>query len=224
MKGKNMSKKLAMIHTVIGIAQSLETLANRLMPKVEIIHIVNEAILKNLMKKAALDAETVRSVSALATEAQRAGADAILITCSSISPCAEVARKLVSIPVFKIDEPMAVGAVRRWKKIGVAATVKTTLAPTVDLIRQKAKKKNKKISIKPVLCKGAFEALMKSDAKRHDEIVRAELLKLSKKVEGIVFAQASMARVADAISGLKVPVLSSPVSGLKQVKKHWGIK
>lgn len=215
-----MAKKLAMIHTVVGIAKMLEERARKLMPDVEIINIVNDALLKILMQKGALDSQIKRAVCMLVLEAEKAGADAVLLTCSSISPCADVARELVSIPVFRIDEPMAGDAARRFRRVGVAATVRTTLAPTAELIKRKAELMKKKVFIKPVLCKGAFEALMRGDTKKHDKIVTGEIAKLSEKVDVIVLAQASMARLQDSIKGITVPVLSSPESGLKQVKKY----
>ncbi|HOW00781.1 MAG TPA: glycoside hydrolase family 130 protein, partial [Rhodoglobus sp.] len=52
----------------------------------------------------------------------QAGAVALQCTCSSISPCIDTARLVVSIPALKVDEPMVNKAISMGKRIGVAAT------------------------------------------------------------------------------------------------------
>jgi len=41
---------------------------------------------------------------------------------------------MVGIPVVRVDEPMAEKAVQTGTRIGVAATLATTLKPTTELI------------------------------------------------------------------------------------------
>src|SRR5258708_7372401 len=59
---------------------------------------------------------------------------------------------------------------------------------------------------------GAFEALMSGDAPRHDATVARALQELSSRVDVIVLAQASMARVVDGLTPEErgVPILASP--------------
>ena len=56
--------------------------------------------------------------------AHEAGADAVMVTCSSIGPGVEVARQLLDLPIFRIDEAMAESAVNVGTRIGVAATLR----------------------------------------------------------------------------------------------------
>jgi hypothetical protein len=92
------------------------------------------------------------------------------------------------------------------------ATLPTTLEPTADLIQRRAAKAGKKITLTSRLCEGAFDALMSGDGAKHDAMVAAALKELSKQVEVIVLAQASMARVVDGLSAAdkRVPILASP--------------
>ena len=62
------------------------------------------------------------------------------------------------------------------------------------------------------LCVGAFEALVAGDAEKHDAIVGAALRELSTQVDVMLLAQASMARVVDALAPAdrRVPILASP--------------
>jgi Asp/Glu/hydantoin racemase len=73
-----------------------------------------------------------------AASAQEAGADYILFTCSSIGPAVETAATLTGVPVLRVDQPMADKAVQTGKRIGVIATLSTTLNPTSDLVRRRA--------------------------------------------------------------------------------------
>lgn len=92
------------------------------------------------------------------------------------------------------------------------ATLRTTLEPTADLIRRRAESAGKKIELTSKLCEGAFEALMSGDGVAHDAKVAVALKELSREVDVIVLAQASMARVVDALKPeeKRVPILASP--------------
>jgi aspartate/glutamate racemase len=150
--------------------------------------------------------------------AEDMGADLILNACSSVREAADVGARLVSVPVAKIDTAMAGHAVSAASRIGVAATVQTTLDPTASLIEQTAREMGKSVSVTRKLCEGAFPALLAGDGARHDEIVSRSLIDLAKTVDLIVLAQVSMGRVADALGDeVSVPVLTSPRLGMQQV-------
>jgi len=106
---------------------------------------------------------------------------------------------------------MAAEAVRIGGRIGVAATLRTTLDPTMELLRDTAARTNRQVELVPVLSEGAFEAVVAGDTARHDQLLTASLSNVMKSVDVIVLAQASMARMA---SQLPVnggpPILSSP--------------
>lgn len=134
------------------------------------------------------------------------------MTCSSIGPAVEAAAKLIGVPVLRVDQPMADKAVQTGRRVGVIATLRTTLEPTADLISRRAQKAGKQIELISKLCEGAFDALMSGDAATHDAKVTSALKQLSKQVDVIVLAQASMARVVETLSpeNKRVPILASP--------------
>ena len=151
--------------------------------------------------------------------AESAGADVILVTCSSIGVAIETAATLATVPVIRVDQAMADEAVQIGNKIGVIATLPTTLEPTSDLVRRRAELAGKNATITSKLCEGAFEALMSGDAEKHDEMVAKALKELMKEVDVIVLAQASMARVVDGLSVEEklVPILASPAIAMKKL-------
>ena len=151
--------------------------------------------------------------------AELAGADLILVTCSSIGAAVEAAAELTSVPVLRVDQPMADLAVKTGKRIGVIATLPTTLGPTSDLVKRRAAILGKEIELTSKLCEGAFEALMGGQPEIHDEMVAKALIELSAKVEVIVLAQASMSRVVDGLQeeDKTVPILASPTLAIQHI-------
>jgi Asp/Glu/hydantoin racemase len=143
--------------------------------------------------------------------AQDAGASVMLFTCSSTSPAIDIARRLVDIPILKIDDPMAERAVELGRRIGVVCTTKSTQGPSENLIRSHAAKKGKPVEIASVLQSDAYEARLAGRQDRHDAIVTNAALHLADTCDVIVLAQASLAHLAQTLQGrLSVPVLSSP--------------
>jgi Asp/Glu/hydantoin racemase len=152
--------------------------------------------------------------------AHEGGADAVMVTCSSIGPAIPVARNVYDFPILRVDEAMAAEAVRTGERIGVAATLNTTLEPTVALLKEKAAEQRRNIQVVERLCEGAFEKVLSGDTDGHDRIVSQALLELAERVDAIVLAQASMARVSNALpeGAVRVPVLSSPELAVKQAR------
>jgi len=151
------------------------------------------------------------------SSAEDSGADYILVTCSSIGAAVEKAAETANIPVLRVDQPMADLAVQTGKRIGVIATLQTTLEPTADLVKRRATLAGKEIELTSRLCEGAFEALMSGDAAKHDTLVASALRELSKEVDVILLAQASMARVVDTLNEADkiIPIIASPPTAIK---------
>jgi Asp/Glu/hydantoin racemase len=121
--------------------------------------------------------------------------------------------------VLRVDEPMAEQAIRTGKRIGVIATLPSTLEPTAALIKSKAAAAGKAIELSAQVVDGAFEAVISGDGAKHDDLVGAALRDMATKVDVIVLAQASMARVVDALPREQkpVPILSSPRSAVEHL-------
>lgn len=205
-------KTLGLIHTSATLVPVFAELCAKYLPQVKTFNIVDDSLIKNTIACGELTPATSKRVINYAGSAQEAGADYILFTCSSIGPAVEMAASLSNVPVLRVDQPMADKAVQTGKRIGVVATLSTTLEPTSDLVRRRAIAAGKQIEMVSVLCEGAFAALMSGDTATHDKMVGDALKKLSKEVDVILLAQASMARVVDTLdeADKKVPILASP--------------
>lgn len=209
-----MAKTLALIHTSATLVPVFQELvATYLGDKdLKVFNIVDDSLIKNTIERNKLTEDTSRRVVNYVGSAEAAGADYVMVTCSSIGPAVEASEMLTGIPVLRVDRPMADLAVTMGTKIGVVATLPTTLEPTSDLVLRRAAAQGKKIELTSKLCEGAFEALMGGKPEVHDEKVAAALKELAQTVDVIVLAQASMARVVEQLeeADKKVPILASP--------------
>jgi Asp/Glu/hydantoin racemase len=151
--------------------------------------------------------------------AQSMGAELILNACSSVGEATDLLRGMIRTPIVKVDEAMAEQASTIGSRIGVVATVSTTLEPTVRLIEKKAAEHGRNADVVKRIAEGAFDALLAGNTARHDEILRQAIVELADEVDVVVLAQVSMARLIPALGALRVPVLSSPRSGVEAVTR-----
>lgn len=186
---------------------------------------VDESLIQETMRAGTLLKSTTRRLANQIASAEAAGADAVLVTCSSIGPAARVAQQLFDMPVLRIDDAMAEAAVHDANVIGVLATLRTTLDPTLALLREKAQEAGREVTLIECLCEDAFPAILSGDAARHDAIVGKALLEDLQGVDLIVLAQASMARAVASLQpgALRVPVLSSPELAVLRARQALGL-
>lgn len=205
-------KRICFVHTVNGLVEMFTTLSRELIPGARLCHIVDETLIQRVLAAGGLTPAIHRRVAEHAEAAEQNGASVIQLTCSSISPCADTVRQMVSVPLLKVDEAMVETAVGKYRKVGIIATAPTTLKPSTELVFQKASGRGDSIEVVSVLCEGAFDAFLAGRVDEHDRIVRGRLLDLMGKVEAVLLAQASMKRIADALEEKErtAPVLSSP--------------
>uniref|UniRef100_UPI0035CAE0CD aspartate/glutamate racemase family protein n=1 Tax=uncultured Sphingomonas sp. TaxID=158754 RepID=UPI0035CAE0CD len=211
---------LGLIHNSPMLAPVFNEIAARLIPDVRILHFVDESTIKNTIAAGYLEKATMRRVINLVGSTFDAGCDVALVTCSSIGAAVDMAAALYDQPVLRVDRPMAEKAVASGTRIGVVATLSTTLDPTVELIRRVAAEQGKAVEIVAHVCEGAFAAVMAGDGATHDRIVGAALTETMQGMDVIVLAQASMARVVAALpaGAVSAPVLSSPELGIAHAR------
>jgi aspartate/glutamate racemase len=207
-----LKRRLGLLHTSATLVPVFEQLCKARLPGVSVFNLVDDSLIKDAIAHGQLRPITARRVVQHVAAAEDAGADFIMVTCSSIGRAVETAAGLASVPVLRVDRPMADHAVATASRIGVIATLPTTLEPTADLLRRRAAAARKDIELSSRLCEGAFDALMSGNAARHDALVATALEELAAQVDLIALAQASMARVVDGLptGSCRVPVLASP--------------
>lgn len=213
--------KVFAVHTALAMVEPVTQLFKEHLPEVKLNHIVDDSLIQEVIAHNTVTPAVAKRLLSCYHMAVDAGADLIFNTCSSIGEIAQMARHMVAIPILKIDDPMAADAVSRASRIGVLATLPTTLAPTVKLLQTMAFAQNKSIEIVEGLAEGAFQAVMSGDRDTHDNLILKASEAVAPKVDLIVLAQGSMARIQDKLEEItQKPVLSSPLSGTLGVKEY----
>ena len=151
-------------------------------------------------------------------QAAQDGADAVLNICSSVgevADCAQDAARYIGVPIVRIDEEMCRDAVRRGKRIGVMATLPTTLEPTKNTVKRVAREMNREITIVDSLVDGAFG--LDQDQFRALLLNNAEQIK--DQIDILLLCQGSMAYCEEYLEEkIGVPVVSSPRYGAAALK------
>ena len=212
--------QVAFVHTVAGLVPRFRELAAEVLPDAETFDIVDETLLREATAQGRVSLDVARRLFAHLAAAERHGADAIVVTCSSVGDVVDAARSFAKVPLVRIDQAMAEQAVEHGACIGVLATLHSTLGPTASLIRRSADAAGHSVEVRDAVCEGGFEALRGGETDRHDELVRDGLRDLLGWADVIVLAQASMARVVETLTAdeRRTPILSSPRLGMERVR------
>ena len=214
-------KTVVAIYTAmaIGLMNDIKQMVAEEIPGCRLINIADDSLIQDVIKANEVTPAVSRRLMDYYRAAEEAGADVILNTCSSIGEVADMGKKCARVPLVKIDDAMALKGVQMGERVGVIATLPTTLGPTVRLVQRKADETGKKITVVEGLAKGAFEALMSGKADEHDALILKTAREIAGQVDVIVLAQGSMAKMQDKLAKeTGKPVLSSPLLGVQEVR------
>ncbi|MET0862351.1 MAG: aspartate/glutamate racemase family protein [Microbacterium sp.] len=211
------AQRIAFLHTGAVVIAPVMELARTHLQGIATVNYLDDKIVADLGDDD-LAASVPDRLADLVDAARRAGADAVMLTCSSISHLAAPTAERVGIPVLRIDEAMADDAVATGARIAVLATLPTTLRPTLALIQERADLAGKSPTIVSEVVDGAFAAVSSGDRDTHDRLVAAAIERLAPGVDVVVLAQASMASAAEA-ADVSVPVLTSLVPGITRLSQ-----
>lgn len=212
--------RIAFVHTVSFLVEVFRKACEDHLPGVEVFHVLNESLLKDMLR----DGPSPRLADRIVRQALiavDAGADIVVATCSSTSPMMDIARSLSSVPILKVDEPMAEQAVASGTRIGLLCTASSTVAPSSALLNAKAASRRKPIEIVVSQVAGAYDALFAGKRELHDELVARAAAELAGACDVIVLAQVSLAHLRDAIADRTgKPVLASPPLLMERLKSE----
>lgn len=213
---------VGLLHTVPALATTFDDLVRAQAPDLRRIHVA-DAWLLDTARREGVTSTVERTVADHVRHLAARGADAVLVTCSSIGEAAELAASTVDPPVLRVDaamagEAVAVAAAARGR-IAVLATLPSTLGPTGRLVERAARGTAGPVEVTATVVDGAAEANDRGDRERVDDLVAEAVLHTDADV--IVLAQASMARAAARVD-VAVPVLSSPAGGVAALLRAVG--
>lgn len=212
------------VYTSRGNVEDFNKQFRKLLPDVRLINIVDDSVIPDIVAAGRVTPGVTKRLLHYFAAAESMRPDLILMTCSSAGEVVDLGRLTIdTVPLLRIDEPMAAEAVRSARRVGVLATLPTTLDPTVRLIRQQAARIGKEVEVVDGLAEGAYQILRQGQPERHDEMIIETAAKIAHRSDVFVLAQASMARVEAKIrERTGKPVLSSPEPCLLHIKSLFG--
>ncbi|MCS7056257.1 MAG: hypothetical protein NZM18_08835 [Thermoflexales bacterium] len=203
---------LTLFHTAASNVALFDTLLKQIAPDVPVQHVVDEAILHAVRDAGTVTPAVIERVRTVLTPILHQSS-LVLCTCSSIGGLAEQ----TGDRVMRVDRPMAERAVMLGRRIGIAATLQSTLAPTQALIHEVARQAGKPVETVTLFIPSAWSFMARGDADGYAREIAARLAEACAHdhFDVIVLAQASMAVAEPWCSQLPCPVLSSPRLGIE---------
>ena len=215
--------KVVLIHTSPVSLNDLKALFKEIIPEVEMVNIIDDSLLDEVKNNGKINANIISRMCAYVQVAKTLKPDLIFNQCSSVGEAFDIARKQADCKTLKIDEAMAEKAVSMGSKIGVVATVASTVKPSSNLVRTKALEAGKEVTVNEYLVDGALDILMSGDVDKHNELVIEAIKKAEAENDVVVLAQGSMTAIVPLLSDIKKPVLTSPRLAVERVKKELGL-
>ena len=214
-------KTLGIIHAVNLTIRAMQPFLERYIPDIEVMHVCDDTIQRDNIRAGVgvIPKRNYYKFAQYAHNLQEAGADMILLACSTFNYAAELARPMIDIPIMQIDRPMMELAVCQGRRVGLLATLSTTVPSSERLLRIVAAERKKEVEVITVLREEAFRAIQKGDTGTHNAILLEEIEKLSGQVDSIVMAQLSMSALAPHLTGTRVPVYDSGTTGFGRIRQ-----
>ena len=179
----------------------------------------NPSILQEANKIGYMTTSSIAKLVTMYCKAAEEKCDAILNVCSSVGEVADASQDLAKywgVPIVRIDELMCREAVKLGQKIGIMATLPTTLCPTKRTVERVAREMKRRVEIVDILVKDAFGL----DQEQFKERLSKSAEKIINNVDVIILAQGSMAYVEkDLTNKYKKPFLGSPRFGSIALKR-----
>jgi aspartate/glutamate racemase len=215
------AKTLGIIHAIHKTIRAMEPFIAKYVPDVEVVHLADDILQRDNIAAGVgiIPKRNYYKFAQYAHNMEEAGVDMILLACSTFNFAAELARPLINIPIAQIDRPMMETAVGCGKRIGLLATLATTVPSSERLLQICAREAGKEIVVTTVLRPEAFEAWGRGDIETHNAMLLEEIEKLSKEVDVIAMAQLSMSALAPFLQQTRVPVLNSGDTGFTRVRQ-----
>lgn len=215
------NKTLGIIHASHITITAMQPYLEKYLPEVQSMHLCDDTIQRDNIRAGVGVIPKVNyfKFAQYAHNLEEAGVDLILLACSTFNYAAELGRPLVNVPIMQIDRPMMEKAVRTGKRIGLLATLETTVPASARLLDIAAEEAGVHIEKKTVLCSEAFAAYAQGNIQQHNALLLGAIDALSKKTDCIVMVQLSMSALAPCLKETTVPVYNSGETGFMRVRE-----
>ena len=184
----------------------------------ELLTFTDPSILADVREAGYVTAAPAARLIGMYMQAVEKGADAIINLCSSVgevADCAQDAARYLGVPIVRVDEEMCREAVRLGKRVGVMATLPTTLTPTKNTVARVAREMGAHVELVDCLVDGAFGL----DQEQFKNRLKEAAAGIIDGVDVVVLAQGSMAYAEEVLrAAYGKPFLGSPRFGAAALK------
>jgi len=215
-------RKLGIIHAALITTRAVQKYIDEIIPEVEVVHWVDDTIQNTnfACEPGIVPRKNYAKFVTGALSQQEYGVDLILLACSTFNRAAEHARPMIDVPLLQIDRPMMDLAVQDGRRVGLLATVPTTVPASERLLRLAAAEAGREVEVHTRLCSEAFRVLKAGDPDKHNEMLLEEIGKLSDHVDAIVMAQVSMTALEPRLTSTRVPVYNSGRTAFNRIRTY----
>ena len=187
-------------------------------PEARIANLLDDALMPDLAADGRVTETMIGRFVDIGRYCVKAGADAILFTCSAFGPAIDECRRAVGIPVLKPNEALYEQLVAKDGSVSLLATFRPSIPAMLEEIAACAREKGTRVKVEPHLVDGALAALQSNRADEHNRLI-AELVARQNGCDVIAFAQFSMAQAAAlAATCTTKPILTTPDSAIKKLQ------
>ena len=222
-----MSQQVVFLHAAVPAIQPLAEYCKTHAPELNIVNLLDDGIQRHF-QAADDDAVFARLYEMLRTGIDDYGAQAALVTCSAASLAVmDRLSGAVSIPVIKIDVPMAHAAVQAARRVGILVSFAPTQPVTISILEEMARRQGREVTLIPRLVPDVLRLLNGGDKASHDHLMtEAAQALVAEGAEALVLAQVSMAHLGAPLETLlQIPVfesLSTSIAAVRSVPETTG--
>jgi len=200
------------LHTADAHVRTFRDLLTERDPDVAQQHIVDTGLL--LRARSAGLAAVGPSLADRLRRLVAEGADVVVCTCSTVGPEAKRVGAAMGLRVVRVDRPMAEAAVLAGRRIAVVSSLDEAAATVRPLLQECADATGRSVELVDVDCTDSWAAFEAGDlisyATGVADTVRRAVGAMTRPVDVVVLAQASMVAAGPLLRDLHVPVLTSP--------------
>lgn len=210
--------KVGIIHATTNAVPPLNDAFKELAPDTIVLNFVDEHLQYYANQIQGIDDKVYRDFVNMATTAQEAKVDAIIVACTVLTPIVDVVKPFITVPIIAVDYPMLSSAVKNYEKIGVVATNAPSGPATKAQLENIAKELGKEIMVETEINTQAMTELKAGNIDEHNRLNALAASELKKRgCEVIILAQITQASAEEEVRKLDLPVLTSPKEAVRAV-------
>ena len=131
------TRTIGVIHAAVFTSQVIQNFIDEIIPGVQVAHLGDDTIqmANNAAGPGVIPKVNYFKFTTYARFLEEAGVDIILLGCSTFNRAVEHARSMINTPLLQIDRPMMDLAVQTGPRVGLLATLPTTVPSSERLLQ-----------------------------------------------------------------------------------------